>query len=532
MHEIITVQLGQRANYLATHFWNTQESYFTYSDNDLSPINHDIHFRPGLTPDGQETFMPRTVIYDLKGAFGSLRKINALYQLEGDDDPTQISQTSNLWSAGKTVIQKSEPISPSPYTTALDMGVTPPALTSGSVKYFGDFSRVYYHPRSIVQLNEYETNSSVMPFERFDAGEELFRELDREHDLLDRDLRFFLEEADSMQGLQFFTGIDDAWGGFASRMTERVRDEIGGKTGVWVWGLEGNKTGLMRDKRRLMLGNKARALSELYKQDSIVVPLAVPDRLPRGVKVDMGSLWQTTAVLAAAVESSLLATRLRDTSKRETLGSLADTLNAMGGQRVAGLQMGIEKVEEEDDEGEEKNGRRGKLLKKKKLTDEELSEGVKLGIKFDPDDRLDYYSTRGRRNGDEFPRVFSQVVSSRGYDDDEEEPVEKDDRGRRMRRSEYEPVTTSWTTPLPFPILDSFPTIFRDEEDEPLRKAVNITTSLSADSSVYKRLKSLRESTISSIALEDRETLGNDLMEMADEYHEGWSSGSDDGEDD
>lgn len=24
MHEIVTVQLGQKSNYLATHFWNTQ----------------------------------------------------------------------------------------------------------------------------------------------------------------------------------------------------------------------------------------------------------------------------------------------------------------------------------------------------------------------------------------------------------------------------------------------------------------------------------------------------------------------------
>lgn len=24
MHEILTLQLGQRSNYLATHFWNTQ----------------------------------------------------------------------------------------------------------------------------------------------------------------------------------------------------------------------------------------------------------------------------------------------------------------------------------------------------------------------------------------------------------------------------------------------------------------------------------------------------------------------------
>jgi hypothetical protein len=82
MHEIITLQLGQRSNYLATHFWNTQESYFTYNADEESLVDHDIHFRPGVGADGTETFTPRTVIYDLKGGFGTLRKINALYDLQ------------------------------------------------------------------------------------------------------------------------------------------------------------------------------------------------------------------------------------------------------------------------------------------------------------------------------------------------------------------------------------------------------------------------------------------------------------------
>ncbi len=29
--------------------------------------------------------MPRTVIYDLKGAFGTMRKINALYEVQAED---------------------------------------------------------------------------------------------------------------------------------------------------------------------------------------------------------------------------------------------------------------------------------------------------------------------------------------------------------------------------------------------------------------------------------------------------------------
>jgi hypothetical protein len=31
--------------------------------------------------------MPRTVIYDLKGGFGSLKKINALYEVQDDAQP-------------------------------------------------------------------------------------------------------------------------------------------------------------------------------------------------------------------------------------------------------------------------------------------------------------------------------------------------------------------------------------------------------------------------------------------------------------
>jgi hypothetical protein len=37
---------------------------------------------PGVAADGADTFTPRTIIYDLKGSFGSLRKFNALYEIQ------------------------------------------------------------------------------------------------------------------------------------------------------------------------------------------------------------------------------------------------------------------------------------------------------------------------------------------------------------------------------------------------------------------------------------------------------------------
>lgn len=145
-------------------------------------------------------------------------------------------------------MQRQEPINPSAFQESLDAGTQAPELTTSSVRYWSDFSRVFYHPRSIVQLNEYELNSSLMPFEKWSMGEELFASLDKDHDIVDRDLRPFVEEADQMQGIQIMAGIDDAWGGFAAKYLERLRDEYG-KTPVWVWGLQQPTNGLPRVSR-------------------------------------------------------------------------------------------------------------------------------------------------------------------------------------------------------------------------------------------------------------------------------------------
>jgi hypothetical protein len=66
MREIIYIQAGSLANYAGTHFWNTQESYFTYGDDDESIVNHDLSFNEGRTPHNQPTLCPRLLAFDQK----------------------------------------------------------------------------------------------------------------------------------------------------------------------------------------------------------------------------------------------------------------------------------------------------------------------------------------------------------------------------------------------------------------------------------------------------------------------------------
>lgn len=76
----------------------------------------------------------------------------------------------------------------------------------------------------------------MAPMQSWDFGLELFEKEDKEHDLLDRDFRFFAEECDQMQGVVVLADTDDAWGGFTKGYVEKLRDELG-KGVIWVWAL-------------------------------------------------------------------------------------------------------------------------------------------------------------------------------------------------------------------------------------------------------------------------------------------------------
>ena len=161
------------------------------------------------------------------------------------------------------VLQTDPRISQSSYQHALDIGETgTEKLTTETVRYWSDFNRVFYHPRSIVQINDYELGSTLLPFEKWESGEELYLTLDRDSDLLDRDVRPWAEECDQMQGVQVFASADDAWGGFTARYVEAIRDEFG-KLPVWCWGVEEAEGRGPKAKQMVRTWNAARTTNEM-----------------------------------------------------------------------------------------------------------------------------------------------------------------------------------------------------------------------------------------------------------------------------
>ncbi|KAK5132372.1 hypothetical protein LTR08_009143 [Meristemomyces frigidus] len=523
MHEIVTLQFGQQANYIGTHYWNTQESYFTYAGQEDSPVDHDISFRAGIGADGADTYTPRTLIYDLKGAFGTLRRENALYGLQQHEDgpPRQ-----GGWS-GPTMPLQLPPIEPSGYQQALDQGREPPRLSTETVRFWSDYNHIFYHPRSIVQLNEYELNSSLFPFERADTGEELFAGLDREHDLLDRDLRPWLEECDQLQGLQVLSGIDDAWGGFAAKYLERIADELG-KGCRWVFGLQDGRC-VGRERGVLRGVNAGRSLLALGGGGSMQVPLAsVPGGGAAYLEFEREARWHSSALQAVAFESVTLPTRLRRAEAgRATFDALETTLNNEGNRRIAAAGLTI--ADPAHLEGApQANGHRDTRMANGHAN------GLANGHAHDEDavPDMDFFpdltatATSGRTLGRK-PHVFSTVTSLRGSWTSSEEPADAQ-REVRDRRFAPGPRASTLQTGLLFPALASYPRIFRFE-GRPEGLAVKAT--LATSTAVAERIRGLEGVARRGVGVEEREALCDGLRGVAEEYEEGWSDSEEGGED-
>ncbi|KAF1954835.1 hypothetical protein CC80DRAFT_550012 [Byssothecium circinans] len=509
------------------------ESYFTYPPAPESPINHDILFRPGLAPDGTETFTPRTLIYDLKSSFGSLKKVSPLY--ERDEDITV--SDSSVWPS-KPLVERLTPIAPSPYQTHLDAGLAPPALSTDTVRYWSDYSRLFYHPRSLVGLEELEVGDALMPFERWEVGWELFGKMEREDDVVDRDFRLFVEECDGLQGIQVFTGVDDAWGGWAAGWLERLRDDGFGKVQIWTFGVGGHAApdgDVPREKRLLQIENSSRSMSVLAEQSSVYIPVSnSPREIPSYLDFDRTSPWHIGALQAVAIESMTVPSRLRTSNgRRGTLQDLEETINSTGKRRIAKLELSVadpdvlsekasSKIARAEKVGSRAGGRRG--------DDDGDGEGEALAS-FDIDCfSREYRVESGRRGGKEKKRkehVFGRAEAMRG------EWMVGAERDVRDRFREG-PVVQSFSTPLLFPLLDSFPAsilnVGSGKNDN-----IAVHTGLTTSTAVADQVRAI-EQIVKRLRMggyDEREALCNGLQNLAEEYDEGWDGGSEnEGDDD
>jgi hypothetical protein len=61
----------------------------------------------------------------------------------------------------------------------------------------------------------------------------------QDNEILDRDVRPFAEECDSLQGFQMILDSHTSWAGFGVEYIDALREEFP-KASIWTWGIETN----------------------------------------------------------------------------------------------------------------------------------------------------------------------------------------------------------------------------------------------------------------------------------------------------
>ncbi|XLS57018.1 hypothetical protein HN51_006773 [Arachis hypogaea] len=87
MKELVTIQLGDFANYVGSHFWNFQDELLGLAE-DLNAdsvfknhdLNMDVLYRTGETQQGIFTFTPRLLSINMRCSLGSLSSHGTLYK--------------------------------------------------------------------------------------------------------------------------------------------------------------------------------------------------------------------------------------------------------------------------------------------------------------------------------------------------------------------------------------------------------------------------------------------------------------------
>jgi hypothetical protein len=108
-------------------------------------------------------------------------------------------------------------------TKAEEGDSTPDFNLDESINVWSDFNKVHYHHKTICTLRE--VNASC-DFNNYLYGNEVYSAEEQREEAYDR-VRYMVEECDHVQGFHVLADMDSGWGGFAEKLLNDIRDDIG-----------------------------------------------------------------------------------------------------------------------------------------------------------------------------------------------------------------------------------------------------------------------------------------------------------------
>ncbi|KAJ1747441.1 hypothetical protein LPJ79_005247 [Coemansia sp. RSA 1821] len=278
MREVLTLQFGENANYVGSHYWNLQEA--GASRDRVGELFVERSNQPAV---------PRALVFDAVGNFGAL-PLEEEMQSAGTD---QLDEEQALWNGPKQVHR--QPLHPRPQSDSPDQP------TQG-VRFWSDYGQTKYAPHAIHAISGVEFGNSLGEMNTFQEGLQVFSGNDARDEMLEGSFRIFVEECDQLQGFQVLADAFGGFSGFGAGLVAKIRDEYP-KSSILLYSV-----GRLQRSGRLQgtqLMDAAVATAFNIDIASMAVPLFAPSlpptRLQGHLQIADDDFYQVSAFMATNV---------------------------------------------------------------------------------------------------------------------------------------------------------------------------------------------------------------------------------------
>ncbi|RKO83228.1 tubulin domain-containing protein [Blyttiomyces helicus] len=224
---------------------------------------------------------------------------------------------------------------------ATDTPVTFSQDLDSTVQVWTDFNKIYHHPRTIVELTQFQHADETNPFALYSQGRRVFADQETRDEVIENRIRFFAEESDSLQGFNVIADVADGFAGFTADLLEYVSDDYA-KKAIFTHGIHWSPEN--EEDRILYAANSALAMKSIAENSSIYVPLYPPKRSDmdslgwsKFYASDLSSPYRWSAYLASAIETASLPWRTK--SSPTLLSDLASAVTGGSTRKIAALSV-------------------------------------------------------------------------------------------------------------------------------------------------------------------------------------------------
>ncbi|KAJ2896701.1 mtDNA inheritance, partitioning of the mitochondrial organelle [Coemansia aciculifera] len=302
MKEIITLQFGESANYVGTHYWNMQQ--WQNMDDGCGDANSNLSMDVFYSEDdqgcvgqrGRRRFTPRVLIFDKVGNFGSLSQSKAAPGTATSDN-NDANDLAQQWD-GETEVYRQTPHVPPPLVSDSAVGDEP-----AEIQYWSDFNQVEYsRAKSLTSVSGVEFGNSLGEMHTFQEGSDVFEGENRRDEMLEGKFRVLAEACDQVQGFQVLADAFGGFAGFSAGFVEKVREEHP-KSSIMLYNVATDTRACGMNSAQTI--DAAVGLATNLENVSATVNMYVPSALrklgPVGVQVEESSRYQTSAFMALNV---------------------------------------------------------------------------------------------------------------------------------------------------------------------------------------------------------------------------------------